>query len=967
MQIDTSNTLRLLGPLELVMDGSQVALGGLKQRSVLAYLVLRAGEPVSIDSLAEAVWGDDPPGGAVRSLRTYVSNLRGLLGSTADLKGEHGAYRVTLHSLDTDVDLFRQAVIDAGSTDSPHEIRMTLESALELWRGPFLGDIDRTWVGEESSILEVERQSATARWAEATISDGDPEIVIPTVERLVSESPLDERLGGILMRALYMSGRQADALGVYRRLRTGLAEELGVQPGPELERLEEQILVHDPSMEGTEPRWLLPSPASDLVGRSVEIEDLLARVQQTRLLTLTGPGGVGKTRLAMEVGRRIMEGGDQPVFFADLSAVRDESAVDAVLASSAGVQPHPDSGPLTGLIQYLRPRSSVLIVDNCEHVAGTAARSIAALVRGCPDLKIIATSRSPLHIDGEIEWRTPSLALPDGPDASIEVLERWPAVNLLLQRAPSSFHATVDNIADVVELCRSLDGLPLALELAASRLGSMTPAEIVTALGSRMYLKRADPLDESRHATLDATIGWSFELLSDQSRDLLIRLGVMNGRFLVEDVVSVCVSEVESPEGMRDQLSDLVDRSLVMAETLGTRTRYRLLETIRRFCLRHLGEDEFALRECHADHFAGVAEIQGALLLTRDEADAVVELSAAHDNFRGAISWTRETGNVHPASRIVSALPDGAYWRSRHELVGWAAWAWEHTPRDSPLRTAVCGSAARGSWMEGRFNDAVRFAEEGATTVGTVVAMSGNPNDVLADVALYRGDAQTALDHYGGVAEAASNDGDLAREVWGYYYVAVTNAVLGRSAEAVAAARQTLRGAREIGNPTTLAFALYANGLAIKHQMPLEAIAMFEEAVAMADSVKNDWFGGIARMELASARASHDDLDSAFADFAVVVDHWHRAGDNTQLRHTWRYLVRALDDVGLHNKAAVLSGALLADTGSTLTHPHPRVLKNLEEVLGDAAYTRLTVRGSIMSVPELVSVSLDAIDDVLAR
>ena len=959
--------LRLLGSLELVVDGSQVALGGVKQRSLLSYLVLRAGEPVSIGSLVEAVWGDDAPDGAVRSLRTYVSNLRGLLGSNADLKGEHGAYRLTLRTLDTDLDLFRRRVVEANTAHSPHEIRLLLEPALELWRGPFLSDIDRAWVVEEASILEVERQRAVAQWAEAAIADDAPAIVIPVVERMASEAPLDERLNGLLMRALYFSGRQSDALGVYRRLRSGLAEELGVEPGAELKNLEEQILLHDPSMAGAEPRWLMPAPASELVGRSVEIEDLLVRTQQSRLLTLTGPGGVGKTRLAVEVGRRIMESGDEPVFFADLAAVRDESAVDAVLASSAGVQPHPDTGPLAGLIQYLRPRTTVLIVDNCEHLGGTVARSIAALVHGCPDLTIIATSRSPLHIDGEFEWRTPSLALPDGPDGSIDVLERWPAVSLLLQRAPSSFQATDDNIADVIELCRSLDGLPLALEVAAARLGSMTPTEILATLGSRLYLKRAGPVDGSRHATLDATIGWSFELLPDDSRELMICLGVMNGRFVLEDVLSVCGSEVESTEGMREQLSDLVDRSLVMAETSGARTRYRLLETIRRFCLRQLDDNEVALRERHANHFAGVAEVQGRRLLAREEGEAIGELSSAYDNLRSAISWAMETGNTDAASRIVSALPDGGYWRSRVELSGWARWVWENETPDHPLWQAVCGSAARGAWMESRFDDAARFADGGATATGTVGALSGHPDDVLADIALYRGDARTALDHYASVAEKASKSGDLTREVWATYYVAVTNAVLGRPSEAIAAAKRTLAGAREMGNPTSLAFALYASGLAVKHERPVEAIAMFEESAEKADSVKNDWFGGIARMELASVKATHGDLDSAFRDFAGVVDHWHRTGDDTQLRHTWRYLVRALNDVGLLDEAAVLSGALLADPGSTLTHPHPQVLKNLEEALGGAQFTRLTVRGSIMSIPELVSVSLDAIDGALAR
>ncbi len=947
------------------MDGRQVDLGGPKQRALLAYLVLHAGEPVSIVTLIEAAWGDDAPDGAIRSLRTYVSNLRRLAGSAVDVRGEQGTYTLRLRSLETDVDRFRRGVREADDAEHPHQRSTMLESALDLWQGPFLVDVDRPWVQEESSIVESERQRAVARWAEATIAAGDPERVIPVMERSVAEAPLDERLCGLLMRALYRSGRQADALAVYRALRTQLAEELGVQPGPELAKLEEQILLHEASTDGVEPRWLLPAPASDLVGRSVEIEDLLARTEQVRLLTLTGPGGVGKTRLALEVGRRIIDGGDQPVFFADLSAVLDETAVDAVLASSVGVQPHPDAGPLAGLIEYLRPRTAVLIVDNCEHVAGTVARSLAALVRGCPQLTLVATSRSPLYVDGELEWRTPSLSLPDRVGGPIEELRRWPGIELLLQRAPRAFDVTDANVGDVVELCKSLDGLPLALELAASRLGSMTPAEILATLGSRVQLSRADPSDESRHATLSATIGWSYELLSERCRELLVSLGVMSGRFLVQDVLAVCAPEAESSDAVRDQLSILVDQSLVMAETSGTRTRYRLLETIRRFAITHLGEDGPAVQERHTRHFAELAEVEAARLLTDEEGDAIVELSLAHDNLRSAINFAMETGDTDSASRIVASLPDGGYWRSRNEVVGWAQWVWENiTPSDSWWR-AVCGSAARGAWMEGRFDDALRFGSGAAGISGTVIALCAHPEDVIADIALYRGDTQTALEHYSAVAAEANEHEDRPRGVWATYYVAVTNAVLGRTAEARDAAGRALACARETRNPTALAFSLYASGLVVKHRMPAEAIAMFEEAVTMADSVGNDWFGGIARMELASVKVAHGDPDGGFRDFAGVIDHWHRAADDTQLRHTWRYLARALGDVGLHDEAAVLTGALLADTHSTLTHPHPRVVEDLADVLGDAQYTRLTVRGSIMSVPELVIVSLDAIDRVL--
>ena len=956
--------LRFLGPLEVVVDGQAVHPGGPKQRALLCHLVLQAGKPVSVAALVEAVWGDHAPDGAIRSLRTYASNLRRLLGPTADLSGEHGTYRLDLRSVETDIDEFRAAAKEAASLQDPHDRSKMFGAALDLWRGPFLADLDHPWLQEESASLEWERQRAITAWAEATIVAGRPAEVISVVERAVAGAPLDEQLCGLLMRALYGSGRQADALAVYRRLRDGLARELGLEPGPELRTLEEQILLHDASVGGPLPDWL-PAPSADLVGRSVEIEDLLARIEQVRLLTLTGPGGVGKTRLAMELGRRIVERGDHSVFFADLSTVFDESAVDAVLAASAGVQPHPDSGLRASLIEYLRPRRSLFIVDNCEHLSYSVARLLASLVRSCPDITVVATSRAPLHVDGEFEWRTPALQLPDRSDASVNLLRQWPAVELLARRAPSSFRITDANRRDVVELCRHLDGLPLALELAAARLGSMTPAEIIATLASRLQTSRARVSDDARHGTLDATIGWSYQLLGEEQRRLLDRLGVMSGRFLFDDVLEVCVTEPVSPETVRDWLSTLVDQSLVMAETSGARTSYRLLETIRRFALGRLGDDEPDSRKRHARHFGRVVEVEAARLLTPEEGDAVAALSRAYDNLRSAVGWAMEIGDVDTASRIVAAIPDWGYWRSRYELSRWAQWVWEATTPEDPRWRAVCGSAARGAWLGGRFDDAVRFGNAGAGTAGAVIARSGHPDDVVADVDLYRGNAEAALEHYSRVVVEASEHGDITREVWATYYVAVISAVLRRSPEAIEAATKALAGARETGNPTALVFSLYANGLAVKHRSPAEATAMFEEAGRLADSVGNDWFGGIARMELASTRATHGDLRPGLQEFAGVIDHWHRVGDDTQLRLACRYLVSALADVGLPDEAAILTGALLTETRSVLTQPHPQLLDDLLSVLGEAKYGRLTVRGSVMSVPEIVDASLEAIDRAL--
>lgn len=954
------SVLRMLGSLEITVDGQEVHPGGPKQRALLCFLVLNAGQPVTNSTLIEAVWGPDAPDGAIRSLRTYVSSLRRLLGSTADLIGNQGTYRLIPRSLETDVDRFRTSVRGVRTQMQTDEGIAQLDHALALWRGPFLAGIDRPWVAAEAARLDHERRRAVAAWSEIAMEGGRHKDVIAELERAVSESPLDEQMSGLLMRALCGAGRQSDALAVYRDIRDRLASDLGISPGAELQSIEERIVLghesmgHDPTHPG------LPDPPTELVGRASEIEEILGLLGHTRLLTLTGPGGVGKTRLALEIGRRIVERDERPVFFTDLSALFDSTAVEAILAASARVQPHPDSGPLASLIEYLRPRDALLLVDNCEHLMSTVARSLAAIVRQCPAVTIIATSRAPLHIDGEVEWRTPPLALPDRPEPTLEALRRWPAIELVLRRAPSGFLPSSAHQVDLVAMCRSVDGLPLALEIAASRLGTMTPADVTRTLESRKSVAALKTIDGGRDA-LDATIAWSYELLPEGPRALLDRLGMMSGQFVFDDVLAVCGPPGSHADDVQAWLTLLVEHSLVLADTSDERTRYRLLETIRRFALRTLGADVEAVRHRHVEHYTALAEREAIRLLSRAEGDAVKELAMAHDNLRSAFRSSMETGDVGTASRIVSSLSDAAYWRSHIELSQWAEAAWNAATADDPSWNGVCGAAGRGAWMGGRFDDALRFAGAASHLRLAPMSQSGHADDVIADVALYRGNAESALAHYAAVASAAGQCGDLTREVWATYYVAVTNAVLGRLSAARDAARRALEGASETGNPTAIAFSLYATGLAIKHRSPEEAIGLFTEAVRTAESVRNDWFAGIAGMELAATMMLRGEAVEGMEALVEIIDVWHRFGDHTQLRLAWRYLVRGLVQVGLSEEAAVLSGALLADELSVLTHPHPSVLKDLELLLGDATYTRLTVRGLVMSTSELVDASLASI------
>jgi predicted ATPase/DNA-binding SARP family transcriptional activator len=947
---------RFLGPFTVAVDGVTVELGGAKQRSVLAILLRAPGRRVGVEVLVDEVWGAGAPG-AVRSLRTLVSNLRRSLGGAVTITGSHGGYLAEAATMWTDVAEVESLVGAARSASSAAEAYETFRRAWAQWRGPVLDGLEGSWADAERATLGSLRRDCLIGLAEAAVAvDRGPE-VIAAVQEAVAADPYDERLAGVLMSVLYRSGRPADALAVYRSLERELGRELGVVPGPEVSALEEQILRHQlgDDRRGAPETPSFPAPLGGLVGREDEIIEAMERLAGTRLLTVTGPAGVGKTRFAVELARRLVGRYGDRQWMVDLSTLSDERAVDAVIAGTIRVQPRAGMNPLESVTDHLRTGAALLVLDNCEHLARAVAHAVASILRSCPDVTVIATSRSGLHVDGEVEWLLPPLAVPDTPGEADR--RRRSALDLLLQRAPRSFQPTSDNAADLVSLCRSLDGLPLAIELAASRLGALTPADIVGELHRRLDVLTR-PGGPARQSTLFGAIEWSVGLVTPDAAALLSRLGVMAGWFSADDAAAVAS---DSGERIGTLLTELAAQSLVVTDTSGSTTRYRLLETIRQFAVDGLGDELATVRAAHVARFAGVAEREGRRLRGEAEAAAVDELARAHDNLRAAMEWSVDHGEVDNIARIVGSLADWGYFRARYELAEWAERSIALADPAHPRWFALCGAAARGAWVLSRFDDALRFARQAGDGDEPTVARSGHPGDVLADVALYRGDTDAARDHYLRHRQLALDGDDPIRESWTTYYLSVVAAVTRRWDEAEEWAREVLVPARASSNPTALAYALYANGLASKHRDPDDAVALFDEAIRVADSVRNEWFGGIARMERASTRASHGDVAAALPEFADVIDRWSRAGDLTQLRLTWRYLVPALVAVERHEDAAVLAGALLAERGSTMSHPSPPTQDRLADALGRPRYERLLVRGSVLQVWELVRLSLVAI------
>ncbi|MFG1753435.1 BTAD domain-containing putative transcriptional regulator [Streptosporangium sandarakinum] len=647
----------VLGPLEVrSAAGEEIPVGGPRPRALLVMLLLNAGRVVGVTELIDGQYGDDPPAGAANALQAQVSRLRRNL--PAGVVEFHGAgYRLAVDPGDVDVHRFERLAREGRRllAAGHHEAAAgTLREALGLWRGPALADLPPgSFRREREARLEELRLAAAEDLVEAELALPEGTSVAE-LRRLADAHPLRERLRGQLMRALHAAGRQAEALEVFEETRRTLAEELGADPSPELAAVHLAVLR---AAEPAPPRRRLAAQLTSFVGRERELGRLGA-LRDSRLVTITGPGGTGKTRLAIEAAGRDR----REACFVDLTSAADDDQVPrAVLGAlglrETGFQSLRTANPADRLVAALAGRESLLVLDNCEHViAGTAALA-RGLLAECPGLRVLATSREPLGITGETLVPLAPLPTPP-PDLPPRDAAAYPAVRLFADRAAAvrpGFEVGPDNAAAVVRICAALDGLPLAIELAAARLRSFTAEEIAGRLaehGRFRLLSRGDRTAAARHRTLRAVVEWSWDLLTPDERALARRLAVFTGGVSLEAVEEVC--GVDDAAGL---LADLVDRSLVEADG----DRYRMLNTILLFCAEKLaesGEGE-RLRAAHARHFLGLAERTAPHLLRAGQLRWLERLSAEHGNLMAALRWAVR-GDRGTAMRLVAAL--AIYW-----------------------------------------------------------------------------------------------------------------------------------------------------------------------------------------------------------------------------------------------------------------------------------------------------------------
>ncbi|WP_181663072.1 AAA family ATPase [Actinomadura madurae] len=904
----------ILGPLDVRDEAARpVEVGGRRLRALLVRLAAEAGRPVSADRLLDDLWDGAPPGG--NALQALVSRLRGVAGRDVVEHGPAG-YRLGIDPGEIDAVAFERGVASARAERDAGRRADGLRAALELWRGPALADVaDADFARGTITRLEELRLAAVEDRIDAETAAGLPFPPVAELEPLAAANPLRERLRGQLMRALYAAGRQADALEVYEETRRALADRLGVDPSPELAGVHLSILRREPAGAaapaasaaperapgGPRPaRTNLPAQLTSFVGREEESKRVGKLLRETRLVTLTGPGGAGKTRLAGESAAALVDEMPDGVWFVPLAPVTDPGDVVQALLSALGVpetvrpaETRAVVRPLERLTDFLATKRMVVVLDNCEHLVDAVARLADHLAAQADGLRILATSREPLGITGEALCPVPSLPLPDEHVTDPADALGYASVRLFADRAAAvrpGFAVDGSTVADVVAICRALDGIPLAIELAAARLRSLTSGQVAARLGDRFRLLSGGSRTAlPRHRTLRAVVDWSWDLLDDVERAVLRRLSVFAGGATPDAAVHVCgqdAPDAPDPRDVIDVIAALIDKSLVMADG-DTDVRYRLLETVRVYAgerLEQAGETR-RVRDAHVAYLVGLAERAEPELRRGDQLRWAARLAAERENFTTAFRHVTETRDVESGLRLVAGLV--WFWVVRdmeREAGGWTFavrdMAGDAAPPGLEEEYALCVVAANVlgemTTEPGPTAESMHRTLEDAAARMPEAPM--HPMLALARPALsiFSGDMAEIRSRMGGIKE---HPDPWVRAV-ARVVLAHVGINLGDLSEAVEGAADGYARFRELGDRFGMIVALSAMiHLAMARGEMREAVRLGDEAYEYATAGVSPEQGSAILAQLAKARAQLGDTVRARAELERAVAQTERIGE----------------------------------------------------------------------------------------
>jgi predicted ATPase/DNA-binding SARP family transcriptional activator len=692
--------IELLGPVEARVDGRPVTLGGQRPRALLAVLALMGGRVVTTDRLIDELWGEDPPARARDSLQMHVSRLRKALAEAgADggrLVSQAGGYLLHVRPGERDLDRWQQALVRARrarADGEPRVAREGFEEALGVWRGQPLGGASaNSLLAAKRARLEEERLAAIIEGIELDLELGRHGELLGRLDALVIAHPFKERLVELQMLALYRCGRQADALAAFQATRGRFVDELGIEPAQPLCELHASILKHagelsppadttaneiEAQPHGTTPRnrWL-PVPPNRTIGREHELRAIGDRLRagSARLLTLTGPGGVGKTRLALEAARAVRANFADGAHFLSFAAQQRAQDVPCAIVDVLGIVVLSGESPDQAAERFLSAKHLLLVLDNLEHLLDVAP-FIGRLLERCPALRVLATSREPLTLQAEERCPVAPLALPErGTSEDPQALANTDAVALFCERARAhdpDFELCEANALEVAEICRRLDGLPLAIELAAARCGLLSPTEIAERLDAALGALGAAARDApARHQTLSATIDWSYDLLSDDERRAFARFAVFPGDATIHAAETVTATALGT-------LDHLVAKSLLVRhQHADAPTRLGMLETIRAYAARRLAAtaDQQAVHERHYRHYLALAQRHGSdrALWGASREEHLARLDAEIENLQAALTYALDQVDPDPALAMTAALGRYLVMRNRDaDVVSW--------------------------------------------------------------------------------------------------------------------------------------------------------------------------------------------------------------------------------------------------------------------------------------------------------
>ena len=939
--------LCVLGTVEIVAEGptaDQAARQLAKSpraRRLLAALISRANSVASTDWLAEAVWGPSLPHSSAGAIQNLVSRLRldlqAFQSDEAHLLTRPPGYSLVLDRAVLDAwrfeDLLSQG--QAMLSGNPAQAAERLDLALALWRGPAYAEYSgEEFARAEAVRLEELKVGAEEGRAEADLLLGLPALAASRLEALTSLHPLREGPHAQLMLARYRAGQAAAALAVFQAYRSRLRHELGLDPPAGLSALQGAILRGDPALDLPAPtavprevqperRMATAQPENlgrPLLGRDEAVAELSQLLDVERLVTLTGTGGVGKTSLAQALAATLADRFRDGVGSCELGRLAMAESVLPALLSDLQVPEEGRRDPRSTLMSFLADRKLLLVLDNCEHLLVEVARLVADILLDCPGISILATSRTALRIEGELAWPVPPLRVPGDDEATPSEVVEYEAAQLFVLRAGQrqlGFKLTASMAGAVARLCRRLDGLPLAIELAAARMGTLSPNDLVERLEWRFaLLQNTGPLADPRHATLSALVDWSYDLLTPDEQELFEVLTVFAGPFSLGDAEGIAMALPMSgrgPAAVANGIAALAEQSMIVVSH-ADRTTYSLLETLREYGALRLQARPYApaVQRAHAVHYTALAtatygHLGGALQLPD-----LVQLDRAMNELRKAYQWCL-AHDLALATELVGSLNILVEQKMPTEVLSWADDLLARLGDDlalAPHPARVYAIAAAAARFGGDLDRAEELCASGHALAQGDPYCQSYLRFSSADVALFRGDLEQIeqLAEAETLAARASDHGAMEALI----ETCRLFAVLYRG-DPVAAAAGALRlqvAAEREGRLYTVAWAMYIRGEALVDSAPGEAEPLLSEALGRARQSDDHLLEGVALVSLASLRARHGDPEAALRLFGDVVRYWRDRDDWT---HQWTSLRNVLDllvRLGRNEEAVVLAAGL---------------------------------------------------------